>query len=241
MEVHAHSHTPRKKWTHYFWEFLMLFLAVTLGFLVENQREHYIEHKRAREYAILMIEDLKKDTAFYSECIITFELHIKSFDTVNSLFGKSPPVSNYRLIKAVLPQRSTYPFLLNPTTFNQMKNSGTLRYFQSTELGRRVSDYYDIFHSILKNAFDYNDQFFTTEVQIFMLNHFDYSESAFFGDTLIVSNPTYLERSLKTDILLRNRLILYTSLLKFTLDYLIKPALPRAVKLIDLLKKEYHL
>ena len=28
MEVHAHSHTARKKWTHYFWEFLMLFLAV---------------------------------------------------------------------------------------------------------------------------------------------------------------------------------------------------------------------
>ena len=28
MEVHAHTHTPRKKWTHYFWEFLMLFLAV---------------------------------------------------------------------------------------------------------------------------------------------------------------------------------------------------------------------
>ena len=21
MEVHAHAHTPRKKWTHYFWEF----------------------------------------------------------------------------------------------------------------------------------------------------------------------------------------------------------------------------
>ena len=35
MEVHSHSHTPRKKClpagkagTHYFWEFLMLFLAV---------------------------------------------------------------------------------------------------------------------------------------------------------------------------------------------------------------------
>ena len=33
MEVHAHPHTPRKKWTHYFWEFLMLFRAVfNLGF-----------------------------------------------------------------------------------------------------------------------------------------------------------------------------------------------------------------
>ena len=28
MEVPAHTHTARKKWTHYFWEFLMLFLAV---------------------------------------------------------------------------------------------------------------------------------------------------------------------------------------------------------------------
>jgi hypothetical protein len=47
MEVHHHPHLAsgethtadpdrhrgRKKWTHYFWEFLMLFLAVTLGLL----------------------------------------------------------------------------------------------------------------------------------------------------------------------------------------------------------------
>lgn len=33
MEVHAHTHTQRKKWTHYYWEFLMLFPAVFGGFL----------------------------------------------------------------------------------------------------------------------------------------------------------------------------------------------------------------
>jgi hypothetical protein len=38
-----------KKWTHYFWEFFMLFLAVSAGFLVENQREHYVEHQRAKK------------------------------------------------------------------------------------------------------------------------------------------------------------------------------------------------
>ena len=38
MEVHAHTHAHGKKtWKSYFWEFLMLFLAVTLGFFVENQ------------------------------------------------------------------------------------------------------------------------------------------------------------------------------------------------------------
>ena len=61
MEVHHHSHTERKKWTHYLWEFLMLFFAVTLGFFVENQREHFIEHKREKQFITTMVEDLKSD------------------------------------------------------------------------------------------------------------------------------------------------------------------------------------
>ena len=63
MEVHHHSHTSRKKWTHYFWEFIMLFLAVFCGFLAENFREHQIEHKRAKQFARSLLNDLKEDTA----------------------------------------------------------------------------------------------------------------------------------------------------------------------------------
>ena len=49
MEVHAHSHSHGKKnWKNYFWEFLMLFLAVFCGFLAENQREHYVEYQREK-------------------------------------------------------------------------------------------------------------------------------------------------------------------------------------------------
>src|SRR5882724_522556 len=48
METHAHHlhHAPGKKIWHYFYEFLMLFLAVFSGFLAENWREHYVEHER---------------------------------------------------------------------------------------------------------------------------------------------------------------------------------------------------
>ena len=63
MEVHAHSHTPGKKWTHYFWEFFMLFLAVTASFLVENQREHYVEHQREKQFIHSLIIDVELDTA----------------------------------------------------------------------------------------------------------------------------------------------------------------------------------
>ena len=74
MEVHARTHTERKKWTHYLWEFLMLFLAVFCGFLAENQREHMIEHKREKQYMKSLLEDLqndiadlKNDTAFWNQ------------------------------------------------------------------------------------------------------------------------------------------------------------------------------
>ena len=50
MEVHQHTHTPRKKWNHYLWEFLMLFLVVFAGFLAENWREHIVESKRDIEW-----------------------------------------------------------------------------------------------------------------------------------------------------------------------------------------------
>src|SRR6188768_2713438 len=61
MEVHQHPHTAGKKWTHYFWEFFMLFLAVTLGFFVENQREHYFENQREKKYIQSFYEDLTAD------------------------------------------------------------------------------------------------------------------------------------------------------------------------------------
>ena len=49
MEVHHHSHHP-KKWKEYISEFLMLFAAVTLGFFAENLREHQIEKHREIQF-----------------------------------------------------------------------------------------------------------------------------------------------------------------------------------------------
>ena len=46
MEVHhPHHPTHKKKWSEYIIEFVMLFAAVTLGFLAENIREHQIIEK----------------------------------------------------------------------------------------------------------------------------------------------------------------------------------------------------
>src|SRR5690349_17420918 len=58
METHAsHLHqAPGKKIWHYFFEFLMLFLAVFCGFIAENWREQLREHQREQEFIHSIVE-----------------------------------------------------------------------------------------------------------------------------------------------------------------------------------------
>ena len=63
MEVHHHPHIEKKKFMEYFREFLMLFLAVTLGFFAENLREYRTERNKETEYIASFIKNLIKDTA----------------------------------------------------------------------------------------------------------------------------------------------------------------------------------
>jgi hypothetical protein len=129
MEVHHHSHTERKKWTHYFWEFFMLFLAVTLGFFVENQREHYIEHQREKQYILNLLQDLERDTANFNSIItVRHERQKQAFQLVALLY--SPDRNKYlKDIYYYARQMPRLDVLFYPTnaTMNQLKNSGALR------------------------------------------------------------------------------------------------------------------
>ena len=142
MEVHAHSHTPRKKWTHYFWEFLMLFLAVTLGFFVENQREHYIENQRAKQYASFLHSDLIKDTSSLSQRIAYMNTGIGEIDTLIMVLKSPNPETFVKKIYALSTYIYSNPlFTANNSTIEQLKNSGSLRYFRSRALIRNFSDF----------------------------------------------------------------------------------------------------
>ena len=87
MEVHAHSHTPGKKWTHYLWEFLMLFLAVFCGFLAEYQLEHTIEHQREKQYIKSLIADLKGDQQTLSEHVLHLQAGLARMDSVITILN----------------------------------------------------------------------------------------------------------------------------------------------------------
>ena len=142
MEVHAHSHTARKKWTHYFWEFLMLFLAVFCGFLAEYQLEPKIEKDREKVLAKAFYEDIKKDTAALINGIVFSKVKIKSAGNAISILRSDRSKWNDTLLYKDLTTLTTvYPFIATNGTYEQMKASGSLRYF-SQSLVNQMNAYY---------------------------------------------------------------------------------------------------
>jgi hypothetical protein len=142
MEVHHHSHTERKKWTHYFWEFLMLFLAVTLGFFVENQREHYVEHQRELQYMRSMVEDLKLDT---TELTVHIRMRMERDEMVDSLVYlltqtniRENGNSIYYIGRIISPPISFFP---NDRTIQQLKSAGGLRLIRDMDISNSIMAY----------------------------------------------------------------------------------------------------
>ncbi len=139
MEVHAHTHSTRKKWTHYLWEFLMLFLAVFCGFLAEYQLEHKIERERERTYIKSMIEDLQKDTAALASVIAGFDLLNRRLDTALTLYRgitKSYNDTLWRSLPVGFPD-----FIKSNKTMQQLLFSGGLRLIHSRESADGIVEY----------------------------------------------------------------------------------------------------
>ena len=150
MEVHHHSHTERKKWTHYLWEFLMLFLAVFCGFLAENFREHQIERQREKQYIMSFIEDLKSDTA-----AITLNINTKTQKKINNdsliwyLNTQDPNQYSQQIYFIARKLTRTFNFFSADRTIKQLKNSGGLRLIRDQSVSDSILSYDQAIERIL--------------------------------------------------------------------------------------------
>ena len=144
MEVHAHTHTPRKKWTHYFWEFLMLFLAVFCGFLAEYQLEHKIERDREKQLVKSLIYDISADISRLNMIIENRNTRERMFDSLSILLDGGPPYDSTNLIYyygIFIPRNIGVRFIPNDGTLQQLKNAGGLRLIRKRLVADSITRY----------------------------------------------------------------------------------------------------
>lgn len=135
-QIHVH-HNKRLK--DYFFDFFMLFFAVTLGFLVENTREDISKNKKEKEYIRSMIQDLKEDTAKVTSYINYNSSLLNGLDSLIKIIyqyktGDTLLTKNMYLWYMAY-ARSHYSVHFTDRTIIQLKNSGSF-----STLSAAVSD-----------------------------------------------------------------------------------------------------
>lgn len=242
METHhAHHVAHDKKWKDYLFEFLMLFLAILAGFFVENQREHYIENKRAAKFSKHLLADLRLDSLLFENRQRDLQVKQQGHDRLQYLLTEKANATNKEILEALLPITFAYDMPVTTTTYNQMKSSGSLRYINNPELTANLQNYYDVLLPRCTKITDASLTYFTQYINPFYLKHIRIQDYDPFNDSLINKQPVILHRSRQTDQELANIMGGYRSILKIQAVTMNEPALKKLKATMAVLKTEYHL
>jgi hypothetical protein len=139
MEVHHHSHHP-KKWKEYITEFLMLFLAVSLGFMAENIREHQIEKQREIAYLKNVHEDLKLDLINIDNVFNSNTIRLQAMDTLFKIINNNTITNEdvYYYIRNLALRKT---FESSHVGLDQIKSAGGLRMVKNPEIISGIQEY----------------------------------------------------------------------------------------------------
>ncbi|HEX6172156.1 MAG TPA: hypothetical protein VFZ33_20880 [Chitinophagaceae bacterium] len=245
MEVHAHTHTARKKWTHYFWEFLMLFLAVFCGFLAEYQLEHQIEKDREKQYMQSLLEDLSADTIMINGSYMQAQNQKNLHDSILELL-----YYKQQLTDNAISQLYTLHYSLRLTgadfedrTKTQLKNSGGMRLIRKKNVNDSILAYWkrtEAIERIGDRVTEIGNDISRLASKIFHTKYIIPGDEALAvpkgirpGARLIDKEPKLLDEYSNLQYTRRTRLMVIKERL-FTMK-------ARATRLMELIKREYHL
>jgi hypothetical protein len=155
MEVHhpPDLHHQPKPWKEYFVEFIMIFLAVTLGFFAESLREYRSDRAKEKEYVISFLKNLAQDTSDLNYFISENKKKVNGLDTLGDVitryldnaefyeqnFDNLYFDSVYQYCSLYIGLK--YIFQSSNATMVQLKNSGEFRLIQTGHAGDSIAVY----------------------------------------------------------------------------------------------------
>jgi hypothetical protein len=137
----------------------MLFLAVFAGFLAENQREHFIEHNREKQFIRSLIYDVEADTVRLNELIHHRIVREALLDSITFLLNSDSAEKKSKDIYfwgVIIPRVTVYQFTPNEGTMQQLKNSGGLRLIRKVFVADSIIRYDAAIRSLMR--FDIQEQ-----------------------------------------------------------------------------------
>ena len=250
MEVHHHPHVEKKNFKEYFLEFIMIFLAVTMGFLAESYREHLKDQRQEKEFIISLKEDIISDTIQLNVALSAGKLQYEKLDSLYTLLRlarEQKPCNMNRLYYLNFKHSFGLMFFRpNKRTISQITGTGTF----SLITNKACRDSITVYENFNDDAIQLNDEGYKNllaDLNKMSQKIFNYDQIKVFG--FFGAADVYLNDSLKLKLVNDDKLLLSEygnkdRSLMMMLDILIfteQMQLNRSKNLIALLNKEYNL
>lgn len=246
MEVHHHSNSAarEKHFRHYLFEFIMLVLAISAGFFVENIRESYTEHHRENQFMRSLVKDLEQDISNIETYIINKTKKNQIADSLTSMLLSEHYQNQTSLIYYCARRFSIvdYVFHMTDGTLMQLKSSGGLRLIRNQDVVDSIQSYFNLYQQHedhrqldLLQLHDYRE----VMVQLFDVRIFDAMIKNFPTVIIPPGNPSLL----KNDYSLINQLLMRLQFCKrinlVNVQYLTELK-DKALNLIKEIKNDYR-
>ena len=239
------NHSGKKSWKGYLLDFVMLFLAVSLGFMADNFRERASERSKEIEYIRSMIEDVEEDQVNIRAAIDVNTQKIKGLDSLlNICFNYRDTDADKLDINRHFIQVLYHPEFLTPTdlTMQQLKNAGGMRLIKSktaindiirydTKL-KKITNQQLYYENYQNKAIDRGTEIFNIQNLLFALRNPDERMS-----------PKYYELLVKDDLKLKefgNSIAMYKGIIEYYVR-LLSEMNEQGDVLMETLKSEYKL
>lgn len=159
IEVHHHPKVEKKRVKEYLMEGLFIFIAVSLGFIADNIREHFSNKEIEKRNMELIADNLRGDIENIKKNIRYNEEKVKILDTLISYKGIKNVDSIYSQRFSYLVTKSIYnpTFFSNTAAIDQMKFSGSLRLVKNKEILSGIYKYESMNEHIATNREGIND------------------------------------------------------------------------------------
>jgi len=213
----------------------MIFLAVTMGFFAESLRENITGKEKESEYISSLMRDLEKDKVQLKVIMDDNNHKIKGLDSLITLASKDMgDVQNRKLLYQYSSHVSWFSiFLSNDATMSQLKNSG-LQFIRHENIADNIGQYDQKIRG-LRPAEELYTRYTNAATDAL-------SELLVFtwGDEIISKDYSLVTKDGQKIQVFFNKVKLERG---WTYNYIqnLQERVIYNAKLIDLLKKEYHL
>jgi hypothetical protein len=142
MEVHHHPNVKKKNFKEYFLEFLMIFLAVTMGFFAESIRENISNGHKESKYMESLVADLQSDTTQTDVAINRWKKYNDNTDSLLFFLKKDMNQENINMLYHLL-SNDFFHFNLfnNNKTIEELKSSGDFRLIKKEKIADKIMAY----------------------------------------------------------------------------------------------------